>query len=320
MAHHEISRRAMLAGLGGALGAGLALRGAYAAPVKAKRTYPDIVGTVKSYTTRQSDTLLDLARANNLGYVEIIAANPGVDPWIPGDGTEITLPTAHILPDAPREGLVLNVAELRLYYFPTDGGPVETYPIGVGDVGWKTPIGTTKVVRKQKNPTWYVPKSIMADDPGHAAIVPPGPDNPLGNYAMYLGWPAYLIHGTNKPDGVGRRASHGCVRMYPEAIESLFPRIAVGTPVTVVDQQAKFGWRKGELYAQIHLSQPQAAEIEETGTFTAATIPDLAYRAVEAAGPGKGEIDWAKMDEAVQKRNGIPFKVLLARAAQTSAR
>ncbi len=175
-------------------------------------------------------------------------------------------------------------------------------------------------MRKQKHPTWYVPKSIMADDPGHAAVVPPGPDNPLGDFAMYLSWPAYLIHGTNKPDGVGRRASHGCVRLYPEAIASLFPRVAIGTPVTVVDQPAKFGWRKGELWAQLHLSQTQAAEIEETGKFTPAPIPDLAYRAMAAAGPSKDEIDWARLNEAVQKRNGIPFRVLRAQSAQTSAR
>jgi L,D-transpeptidase ErfK/SrfK len=320
MARHDFSRRQILAGLGGALGAGLALGGARAAPAAAARTYPDIVGAVKTIDTKASDTLLDLARANNLGYVEIVAANPGVDPWIPGDGTQITLPTAHILPDAPREGLVLNLAELRLYHFPPGGAPLESFPIGIGDVGWKTPIGTTRVVRKQKNPTWHVPKSIMAEDPGHAKVVPPGPDNPLGHYAMYLGWPSYLIHGTNKPDGVGRRASHGCVRLYPEAIASLFPRIAIGTPVSVVDQQAKFGWRKGELYAQIHLSQAQAAEIEETGKFAQATIPDLAYRAMEAAGPRKDEIDWAKLNDAVRTRNGVLFRVLRAQAAQTSAR
>ncbi len=328
MARYDFSRRQILRGLGGALGTGLVLgparaaqsasRAAKAAPVA--QHWPDIIGEVKIYTAKQPDTLLDLARANNLGYVEIVAANPGVDPWVPGAGTRIVLPTEHILPAAPRKGIVLNLSELRLYYFPPTGGPLESYPIGIGDVGWKTPLGTTKVVRKQKNPTWYVPKSIMADDPGHGAVVPPGPDNPLGNFAMYLGWPSYLIHGTNKPDGVGRRASHGCVRLYPEAIASLFPRVAIGTPVTVVDQQAKFGWRRDVLYGQIYLNQKQAAEIEDKGTFTPAPIADLADRALAAAGPRKDEIDWDRMNEEARVRNGVPFPVLRAKSAQTSAR
>ena len=172
------------------------------------------------------DTLPDIARRFNLGYEEIARANPGVDPWVPGEGREIVLPTQFVLPAAPREGLVINLAQLRVFYFPKvkEGEPqtVITHPIGIGKVGWQTPEGTTKVTGKRKNPTWFPPASVRkehkeAGDP-LPSKVPPGPDNPLGAHMMTLGWPSYLIHGTNKPYGVGLRSSHGCIRFYPEDI------------------------------------------------------------------------------------------------------
>src|SRR5690606_4886128 len=194
----------------------------------------------------------------NLGYEEIVRANPGVDPWLPGEGTEIVLPTQFVLPNAPYEGLVINLAQLRMFYFPpakkVEPRKVITHPVGIGKVGWATPEGTTKVTAKTKNPTWYPPASVRKE---HAAAgdplpakVPPGPDNPLGTHALRLGWPSYLIHGTNKPYGVGLRSSHGCVRFYPEDIARLYDMVPIGTKVTAVNQPFVFGWQDDVLYMQ----------------------------------------------------------------------
>jgi L,D-transpeptidase ErfK/SrfK len=217
-----------------------------------------VVGELQVTKVMGEDTLPDIARRFNLGYEEIARANPGVDPWVPGEGREIVLPTQFVLPSAPHEGLVINLAQLRVFYFPKvkEGEPqtVITHPIGIGKVGWQTPEGTTKVTGKRTNPTWFPPSSVRkehkeAGDP-LPSKVPPGPDNPLGAYMMTLGWPSYLIHGTNKPYGVGLRSSHGCMRFYPEDIAELYGKIPVGTKVTVVNQPFVFGWHDGALYVQ----------------------------------------------------------------------
>ncbi len=220
----------------------------------------DVVGQVQVTLSKHEDTFADIARRFNVGYTELVRANPGVDPWLPGEGTEIILPTEFILPDAPREGLVLNLAQMRLFYFPKpkEDGPVEviTHPIGIGKVGWATPEGSTKVVSHVKDPTWTPPVSVRKE---HAkdgdilpATVPPGPDNPLGRHMMRLGWPSYLIHGTNKPPAVGMRASAGCVRLYPEDIALVFEAVPDGTKVTVVNQPFVLGWRGERLYVQAY--------------------------------------------------------------------
>ena len=218
----------------------------------------DVVGEVQVTRAAEEDTLSDIARRFNIGYEEIVRANPGVDPWLPHGGTRIVLPTRFVLPAAPRKGVVINLAALRLYYFPPrkEGEPqtVVTHPIGVGMVGWSTPEGSTKVIGKTVNPVWYPPASVRKEhredgDPLPAKVAP-GPDNPLGKYAMKLGWKSYFIHGTNQPYGVGMRASHGCIRMYPEDIALLFDDIPVGTPVTVVNQPLVYGWRGDELFLQ----------------------------------------------------------------------
>jgi L,D-transpeptidase ErfK/SrfK len=218
----------------------------------------DLVGVVQLTTSTRDDTLTDIARRFNVGYEEIVRANPGVDPWLPGEGKSIVVPTQFVLPTAPRAGLIINVAAMRLFYFPPQkpGEPqlVYTHPIGIGKVGWKTPEGITKITRRQKDPVWHVPVSVIKEhkDNGEEldAVVGPGPDNPLGRYAFYLAWPSYLIHGTNKPAGVGLRSSHGCIRLYPEDIESFYDMIPVGTQVRVVNQPFLFGWLDGELYMQ----------------------------------------------------------------------
>jgi L,D-transpeptidase ErfK/SrfK len=271
----------------------------------------DIIGEIRTMTTVYEDTMLDIARNNGLGFTELMAVNPGVDPWIPGEGVRVLLPTAHILPDAPRRGVVVNIAELRLYYYPPGGGPVVSVPIGVGRDGFTTPFGTTKVTRKAVRPTWYPTPKTRADRPELPAAVPPGPDNPLGEYALYLGWPAYLIHGTNQPYGVGRRVSRGCIRLYPEDIERLFKMVPEGTQVTVVAQPVKLGWRGGDLYIEVNPSLAQVDQIEEKGFAEPDPVRELSDpdRILAAAGDEIWRLDWNAISQALERRQGIPIRI-----------
>ena len=208
-----------------------------------------VVGRNQVYIARYEDTLLDVARRFGMGLAELRLANPGVDIWLPGRGTAIRLPSRFILPEAPRSGLVINVAEMRVYYYPKGAPVVRTWPISIGRVGWETPLGETSIVRKKARPIWYPPDSIREESARSGRTLPravgPGPDNPLGSHALYLGFPQYLIHGTNKPFSIGMRVSHGCVRMYPEHIVELFELVEPGTPVTLVHQGVKAGWAGG---------------------------------------------------------------------------
>jgi L,D-transpeptidase ErfK/SrfK len=224
----------------------------------------DVIG--ERYTVVVEDpkqTLIDIARRHNIGYEEIRMANPDVSLWVPGVGTEVVIPAQYILPPAPREGVVVNLSELRLYYYPADKpGIVETYPVSVGREEFATPVGITRTTVKVKDPAWAPPSSMRREaaergDPA-PAIVPPGPDNPLGEHAILLAMPSYLIHGTNRPDGVGMRVSRGCIRMYPEDIESLYERLPSGTQVNLMDAPFKAGWGSdGTLFVQ---SFPQLEE------------------------------------------------------------
>jgi L,D-transpeptidase ErfK/SrfK len=266
------------------------------------------VGEVGYYTTHRQDTLLDLARSYDLGFTQLMAANRGVDAWLPGV-RRITLPDFYLLPNAPRHGIVVNLAEQRLYYFPPGGGRLETYPIGVGVEGRSTPIGTTTVISKEANPTWYPPPSIHAEDPDLPAAMPPGPDNPLGAFALHLAWHGYLIHGTNKPDGVGRNVSHGCLHLYPEDIERLFREVPVGTSVRVISEDVNAAWVGDGLYVQVHPSKSQAEEIDVTGSFSQKMPPDLAARVTGAAGDRAGQVDWAAVSRAGIERTGLPVRI-----------
>ena len=281
----------------------------------------DIIGELRQIVTAYEDTLLDLARDNGLGYVEMIAANRGVDPWVPGESTPIVLPTAHILPDAERQGLVVNLAEHRLYYFGPDGTEPVTFPLGVGREGWSTPLGATEIVRKKERPTWYPPESIRAEKPDLPKVVPPGPNNPLGTHALYFGWPRYLIHGTNMPWGVGRRVSHGCIRLYPEDIGRLFELVPVGTPVSVIYQAVKIGWSDGELYVEAHPDADQADELESTGQIKklgAKSLADALYRIKTQTGAAQDRLDWRLIRRALEERSGIPVKITVDRPAASS--
>ena len=219
-----------------------------------------VIGEPQLITARYEDTFSDIAREYGLGYDELVEANPGIDPWLPGEGTRILLPTQYVLPDAPRTGIVLNIAAKRLFYYPhVEEGQrtmVLTYPVGIGRVGWNTPEGLARVVSKTENPTWTPPASVRREHAQQGdplpAVVPPGPDNPLGSYALRLSLTSYLIHGTNKPYGVGMRVSHGCVRLYPENIAVLYALVEVGEPVNIINEPYLVGWRGGEVYLEAH--------------------------------------------------------------------
>lgn len=269
----------------------------------------DLIGAMRTVVISGSETLAGLALEHGLGFVELLAANPGVDPWVPEPGTEVVLPLAHVLPNAPRRGIVINLAEQRLYYFPRDEGSVRSFAIGPGGCGHETPLGETSIIRKQIDPSWTPPASILEERPGLPRVIPPGPNNPLGKHALYLGWPTYIIHGTNKPLGIGRRVSHGCVRMYPEDIAWLFTNVFLGTPVSVVDQPIKIGWRDGELYLEVHPTQLQADAIEAGDEPPPDPLRELEWRVFSAAGPEADRLDWPHIQATARERRGVPIRV-----------
>jgi L,D-transpeptidase ErfK/SrfK len=272
----------------------------------------DIVGEPYSVAATEQQTLLDIAREHGIGQEEIIIANPQVDRWMPGAGTLVTIPNQHVLPDAPRSGLVLNLPEMRLYLFQDDpqgfGDTVVTYPVSVGRMDWKTPLGTTKVIKKQRRPSWRPPESVKQEakaqgEPPLPDVVPPGPDNPLGEYALRLALPGYLIHGTNKPWGVGMRVTHGCVRLLPEHIAELFTRVPVGMPVHIVNQPVKFGWYGDTLYIEVHppLDEDATANADLLRFALEHTYAILERRPVRLRG--------AALRQAVANKQGIPIAI-----------
>ena len=276
----------------------------------------DIVGYVQQTIVGKEDTLPDIARRFDVGYEEMLTANPGVDPWLPGVGREVVVPTQFVLPAAPHEGVVVNVAAMRIFYYPPHkkGEPqvVFTHPIGIGKVGWKTPEGSTKIISRQKDPVWVVPKSVRdehaEDGEKLPAQVPPGPDNPLGQYMFRLGWPSYLIHGTNKPYGVGMRSSHGCMRLYPEDIAVFFDLIPIGTKVTVVNQPYLFGWRDGTLYLQAYaVMEDDSRDWSNNRKRLLAKLlnPKLQKRIVEH----DNEIDWQRVGDLAHTPRAVPVPI-----------
>lgn len=226
-----------------------------------------VIGNRKSYRIRGRESLVEIARRFDLGYQEMTAANPGIDPFAPGAGISVTIPTVWIVPESLKSGgIVINLSEMRLYYsFSFKGARlIASFPIGIGDEGKDTPVGTFRVIQKIANPSWYVPQSVKMEKPELPDIVPPGPANPLGTHAMRLSERTILIHGTNKPWGVGRRVSHGCIRLYPEDIPRLYRLVAVGTPVTIVREPVKVGERSGKVFMEVHDDQSSSAENIET--------------------------------------------------------
>ena len=268
-----------------------------------------VFGEDQTVVTVYEDTLYDLARKYSLGSEEIIRVNPGVDPWIPGAGKRIIIPGRHILPPGPREGIVVNLPEHRLYYFPKQkrGSPriVVTYPVSIGKMDWRTPLGLTHVIGKQKNPVWYPPESVRkehaeAGDPLPASVAS-GPDNPLGLFAMRLaaGNGTYLIHGTNNPIAVGLAVTHGCIRMYPDDVAALFPLIPVGTSVRLINEPVKVAWVDGELLLEAH------PPVDAQGQSFEPNIDQFAELLRAAVGDTTVAINWDYAREVLQKADGV---------------
>ena len=283
--------------------------GAAVAPGDGDAAGNDVIGDISWYVTRYEDTMPELARRFDLGFVELMIANPGLEAWVPGADRQILVPSAHILPDGPRKGIVVNLAELRLYYFHQDGS-IETVPVGIGRDYWQTPEVHSAIARKRKDPVWTPPASIRAEKPELPASIGPGPDNPLGAFAMDLGYDSYVIHGTNKPLGVGRRVSHGCIRLYPEDIARLFSEVPVGTPVRIIDQQIKLGWSGGALFLEAHPSQQQVDEVEAGKTLEHdVDLPAMMVRISEMPGAADADLDWALIERALRERSGVPVRI-----------
>lgn len=268
-----------------------------------------IVGELATIDTRANDNLLDIARHFGLGYNDITLANPGLSPWAPAENQRVLLPLRFILPDAPHKGIVLNLANMRLFYYPSkQPDTLYTYPVGIGRQGWNTPTGLTSIVAKRANPAWTVPESIHRE---HAAkgdplpkVVRSGPDNPLGKFAMPLGFTGYLIHGTNKPAGIGMQVSHGCVQLYPEDIETLFTKVSVGTPVRIVHQPYMTAWDGSMLYLEAH--QPLKKWVQQKKRLQKKLLEDVARTGKEKKLP----IDWDKVNRIIERGDGIPTPIL----------
>ena len=276
-----------------------------------KNSADSMVGAMEKISARHEDTLPDIARANGLGFREIKLANPGVDTWLPGQGTEIMLPTRYVLPGTPRVGIVLNIPEMRLYYYPpqdTGQAPeVITHPIGVGRQGWATPYLDTRIIQKKTRPSWYPPESIRKE---HAEMgdplpkrVPPGPKNPLGNYMMRLGMPEYIIHGTNKPFGIGMRVSHGCIRLYPEDIKSLYQQVTLNTPVRIVNQPYKVGRLEDKIYLEAH------PYLEEDTEQFEGSLTSVVEMLIDITGERGYQVDWELVKTVIAESNGIPVEI-----------
>ena len=271
----------------------------------------NIVGENQVATVKVGDSLSSFAQRNDVGYYELLEANPRLDPMRIASGSRLLIPHQFILPHAPREGIIVNLAELRLYYYPPDSGKVVIYPVGIGRIGWQTPVGQLTVIQKKENPDWRVPPAVAEDMAKRGVILPPvipaGPDNPLGNYMMRLSNYTYLIHGTNHPPGVGRRTSAGCIRMYPEDIEQLFAMVPMGTKVTIVNQAFKAGWLNGKLYLEAH------TPLREQRAEYAGRYNSLWQEAITAATRNQSaNVNWNVVQDITKKQMGVPQAIGLA--------
>ncbi|MFO1508600.1 MAG: L,D-transpeptidase family protein [Steroidobacteraceae bacterium] len=272
-----------------------------------------LFGSVEHTVTAYEDTLIDLGRRYSLGYEEIRRVNPGVDPWLPGDGTAVLLPGQRILPAGPRDGIVVNLPEHRLYYYPKpkkgEKPVVYTYPVSIGKMDWKTPLGKTRITQKEKNPNWYPPASVRKEHAERGdplpAVVPPGPDNPLGAYKMRLafGGGSYLIHGTNNPAAVGMAITHGCIRMYPEDIEQLYSMVPVGTSVYLVNEPVKVAIVDGEVYMEAH------PPVDDEGQVAPIDLNEFAARLDKALGPTRTAVHWDYALQNLGSGTGMPVLI-----------
>lgn len=262
----------------------------------------EVRGTVGTRIVQEGESLIEIARWHNVGFNAIEAANPGVDAFIPDEGTRVIIPTRFVIPRAAAPGSVtVNLSEMRLYYWPPgrERAAIAAFPVGVGMEGWYTPLGTFTVIAKTANPTWYPPASIRRDDPELPAKVPPGPDNPLGTHALRLSEGSILIHGTDEPYGIGRKASHGCIRLYPEDIPRLFELVPVKTRVTIVREPVKVGVRQGRVYVEVHDDPDARVDVRKE------LMRLLSKRGLSA------RVDTQRLERVLDERRGIPVDVSL---------
>ncbi len=274
------------------------------------------IGLNAHVPAKANDTLSDLARHFGLGFDEIQMANPGVDPWVLTDKQGIVLPLQYLLPEAPKKGIVINLANMRLFFYPPKQvNTVVTYPIGIGRDGWSTPLGKTSVITKRYKPDWTAPESILKEhqqlNEPLPKVIRSGPDNPLGLYAMNLGFKGYLIHGTNKPYGIGMQVSHGCIQMYPEDIEALFPQVDLNTQVNIIHQPYMLGFKDRVLYIEAHPSLEKWRSQQKTQQ------ANLTKRLKTAAASYHLTVDWQKVQQVFKKADGVPSPVTLPEPAVT---
>jgi L,D-transpeptidase ErfK/SrfK len=279
----------------------LALLLAARPPAAAPRLAPpaaQLAGELAVHVVAPGESLVELALQYDVGFNAISAANPHLDPWIPPAGSVALIPTAWILPRHAAPGTVLvNLSEMRLFYLRAPGEPPVTFPIGVAMDAWTTPLGSHRVIEKSVEPTWYPTRAILQDDPTLPAVVPPGPDNPLGSHALRLSHRTILIHGTNRPFGVGRKVSHGCIRMYPDDIRRLFRMVDVGTPVSIVREPVKVAVQGSRIWVEVHHDEAAAA--------------DPLQEAVRLLSESRvlRDVDSRKLVAAARARRGIPVRV-----------
>jgi L,D-transpeptidase ErfK/SrfK len=278
----------------------------------------DIVGQVQVIKAKYEDTFADLGKVHDLGYAEMLAANPNVDAWLPGEGSDIVLPTRFILPAGPREGIVINLAEYRMYYFPKGRNVVYTYPLGIGREGWGSPVANTVITGKVANPGWTPPKSILAEHAAEGdplpAYVPPGPNNPLGPFKFTLGTPGYLIHGSNKKFGIGMRVSHGCFRMLNNNVLELAGMAPVGTKLRIINEPYKFGVSGGKVYLEAHAPLDDQGVPSQVDKHTA-VINALLKREDLV---NNLRLDWDVVREVVAAEDGLPIEIAVPQAAVAS--
>ncbi|MFI4954953.1 MAG: L,D-transpeptidase family protein [Gammaproteobacteria bacterium] len=270
----------------------------------------DVVGEMQLTTTKYEDSFINLAAKYNVGFEELVQANPHIDPWIPGDGTLVVIPSRYVLPArAQRKGIIINLAELRLYYFTPDGSKVYTYPVGIGrmDTDWKTPLGTLSITQKQENANWYVPQSIKEEArlEGRTLpdFIPPGADNPMGKHKMRLSNPSYLIHGTNKEAGIGRRVSHGCINMFNADVEQLYSIMPLGTEVNISHQPYKVGWKDGYLWLEAH---QVLEDYQDNGDYSLDALKAVTQH---ATGNMQANIDWDLAKQFHGNTQGVPMVI-----------
>jgi L,D-transpeptidase ErfK/SrfK len=258
----------------------------------------EIIGNVCQRVILPGDSLIEMARQYDVGFNEIEAANPGQDAFVPTPGVMAVIPTSWIVPRAAAPGrVVVNLSEMRLFQFPRTPGPVMTFPVGIGTEGWATPTGTFKVIQKQVNPAWYPPASIRREEPDLPAVVPPGPENPLGTHALRLNKGSILIHGTDTPFAVGRRASHGCLRLYPEDIVQLFPLVPRGTRVLIVREPVKVGVKGDRVWVEVH--EDSMAMVD----------PALRARQLLFERGLLERVSKGKLERALERKSGLPVDV-----------